>query len=321
MLTVEHDTYNRREVVELDFVPGENVMDYPAAEAIDLILPEVSNVEFVAHGGQKAVYKCMIGQSTYALKVVPMEKEPRRGSNGTHASEIRARVDREVACMKECASPFVVRIGPLDTREFDIEARRFLCFAEEYIEGKTLRSVLQDEGAMPFEDLVRMALNVSSGLAELWGHRKIHRDVKPDNIMKRNSDGNYVLLDMGLVLVLDATSLSRGPVGTLAYFAPEQMDFHNRRSVLGLRSDFFSLGVVMYEMATTKHPFLTKECLSPIDLLRRIRTYSPKSPRELGSYMPQELDTVIMRLIEKRPALRFRTLSQLHDALRSIEGG
>lgn len=292
---------------------------YPTAELLQSTIPEISAVSFLKQGGQKAVFKCRISDVEYALKVVALEDALGVARVASSTTDVAERVRREVACMMECNSDHVVRIGPLGAREVEIDGARFVIFSEELISGVTVRELVEEGGALSTAELVALAQGVSSGLDKLWKRRRVHRDVKPDNIMRRDSTGEYVLLDMGLILDLDASSLSGGLVGTLAYFAPEQIDFRNRRHVLGLRSDFFSLGVVLYEMATTKHPFFDSSVATYPELLRRIQVTAPPTPTELGADIPTELDHVIMRLIEKRPALRFRTVDQLHRALASVE--
>lgn len=297
------------------------MVHYPTAESLESAISEISEVSFLKAGGQKGVFRCKINKVEHALKVVALEDAADGSQAANSATDIAERVRREVECMTDCDSDYVVRIGPLEVREVEIDGARFVVFAEEFILGATGRELLGASGAMLTTELAMLAHDVSSGLEELWKRRRVHRDVKPDNIMRRDSTGRYVLLDMGLILDLDATSLSQGPVGTLAYFAPEQLDFRNRRQVLGLRSDFFSLGVVLYEMATGNHPFLDSSCTAFTELLARIQTASPPSPAEAGAAIPTELDNAIMRLLEKRPALRFRTVEQLHQALACIEGG
>jgi serine/threonine-protein kinase len=112
-------------------------------------------------------------------------------------------------------------------------------------------------------------------------------------------------------------SLSIGPVGTPPYFSPEQFDFSNRRTVMDFRSDLFSLGVTMYEMATGQHPFWTRGETSR-SLFNKITTLNPKPPNEIVPDFPEELSDIIMRMLGKSPHLRYRRCQQLIDALREI---
>ena len=136
--------------------------------------------------------------------------------------------------------------------------------------------------------------------------------------MRRESNGAFVLLDMGLVFDLQDESLSIGPVGTPLYFSPEQLDFNNRRTVMNFRSDLFSLGTVMYEMATGAHPFL-QSAQTSWEVLGNIANMTPRLPRELRPDLPEKLNEIIMRLLAKRPALRYRSIELFQRSLREVE--
>jgi len=109
-------------------------------------------------------------------------------------------------------------------------------------------------------------------------------------------------------------SISIGPVGTPAYFSPEQFDFTNRRTVLDFRSDLFCLGVTMYQMATGQHPFWSPGDTSQA-LYNKITTLVPQPIGGVVSTFPPELEEIIFRLLGKSPHLRYRRCDQLIDAL------
>ena len=103
-----------------------------------------------------------------------------------------------------------------------------------------------------------MSIQMTDDIQALWELGKIHRYIKPGNIMRRTS-GDFVLLDAGRAFDVIGESLSGGfLVGTRIYFSPEQFDYSNRRTGLDFRSDIFALGVTMYEMATGRHPFWSR---------------------------------------------------------------
>jgi len=217
--------------------------------------------------------------------------------------------------MMQCASPHLVKIGPIDLRAVRIGADDLLCFSEERIQGQPIKNLLRpNQRGMSNEDLVKLGLNVGDAIEALWEHGKIHRDIKPGNIMRRDDGGEFVVLDMGLVFDLNDESWSMSPVGTLIYFSPEQMDFANRRQVLDFRSDLFSLGVTMYQLATGVHPFMGN-AQNTWDVLNNIKNLHPVPPNALQPDMPEPLSEVIMRLLAKRPALRYRRVSMMRDAL------
>jgi serine/threonine-protein kinase len=126
---------------------------------------------------------------------------------------------------------------------------------------------------------------------------------------------------MGLVFDLQDASLSVGPVGTPLYFSPEQTDFNNRRTVMNFRSDLFSLGIVLYEMATGRHPFVTPSSHTTWEVLGNISNMNPEQPISHRPDLPQRLNDIIMRLLAKRPALRYRSISLFQQALSEVEAG
>lgn len=144
--------------------------------------------------------------------------------------------------------------------------------------------------------------------------RKVHRDVKPANIMRRYRTGEYVLIDPGYALDMSGPSLTRALAipGTLAYMSPEQTIIDLKR-VLDFRSDLYSLGVVMYEALTGVHPYCAPT-MSEQDILQAIRTAQPVEIPGLavgfdGMWPP------ILRLLKKRPHQRFSAVSALLRAL------
>jgi serine/threonine protein kinase len=158
---------------------------------------------------------------------------------------------------------------------------------------------------------------MSLAIEELWSLGKIHRDIKPSNIMRRSESGDFVLLDTGLAFDVAGESISAGfPVGTAPYFSPEQFDYTNRR-VMDFRSDLFSLGVTLYEVAAGQHPFLSAT-KSIAHLYTKILKFNPPAPSSINTAIPPALDRIILRMMGKSPHLRYRRMAQVHDALSSL---
>ena len=215
--------------------------------------------------------------------------------------------------------PHLVRMGPIGLRSVEIAGEPIIYFSEEFIEGKNLTQYQQETGVLSVEELVRLAFHMSEAINTIWQFSKIHRDIKPSNIMRRDANGEFVLLDMGLVFDLQDASLSVCPVGTPLYFSPEQMDFNNRRTLMNFRSDLFSLGIVLYEMATGGHPFVTPSSTTTWEVLGNIANMNPEPPKLQRPALPQKLNDIILRLLAKRPALRYRSIVLFQRALREVE--
>lgn len=303
-------------------------MPFPNLDASEVqrAVPDAANVAYLASGGQKVVFTCTIGGSHYVLKLLQPNLRPLSPpiAGSAHASEdpislddVTARAQREVQTMKECNCPHLVKIGPIEMRTVNVAGEDLLCFSEELVDGLPLNALLRQNGPLAVAAVVRLGQNMALAIEALWRRQKIHRDIKPGNIMWRRTNGEFVLLDLGLVFDLNDDSYSLGPVGTHIYFSPEQMDFANRRQVLDFRSDLFALGITMYEMATARHPFIANARTS-WDVMNQIRNVQPAPPHRVRTEIPVELSDIIMRLLGKRPSLRFRTIAKLQQALADV---
>lgn len=291
-------------------------------EAIQTAIPEAEDIAYLDKGGQKIVYSCKIDGHPYVLKFMQPTLQPLGNQEGdddasvmpVSLDDVTARARREVATMKQCDSPSLVKIGPIELRSVTINGEALICFSEELIDGQPIKKLLKaNQPGLEPNEVVQLGLEIADAISALWEKQKIHRDIKPGNIMRRTT-GEFVLLDMGLVFDLNDESWSMGPVGTFIYFSPEQMDFDNRRQVLDFRSDLFSLGITMYQLATGVHPFVGG-AQNTWDVLNRIKNTQPDTPHDLNPAINEDISEIIMRLLAKRPALRYRKISMLKDVL------
>ena len=279
------------------------------------LFPDIIDVSPSGQGGQKVVFRARIGNQQLALKfaLLPADFRPDRAE----IDDTILRAKRETAIMQDCTSPHIIKSGPIDLGIASFGGQNVLYFSEEFIEGESLADYLRRHGPLSVPSLLQLGLQMSSAIEELWSLGKIHRDIKPRNIMKRSNGDNFVLLDAGLAFDVGGESISAGfLVGTMAYFSPEQFDYTNRR-VMDFRSDVFSLGVTMYEAATGQHPFLSATMSTP-HLYTKITKFNPPLPSSINPAIPMALDSIILRMMGKSPHLRFRRISQLQQALGSI---
>lgn len=297
-------------------------------DEVQQAVPDAANIQFLGRGGQKVVFSCTIGGERYALKILQPNVQRLGQPAGPDPSaellpldDVTARAQREVATMKECNTPHLVKIGPIEMRNVQIGGEELLCFSEELIDGLPLNTLLQQRGPLPAAEIIRLGQHAATAIGVLWQRGKIHRDIKPGNIMRRHV-GGFVVLDLGFVFDLNDQSFSLGPVGTQVYFSPEQMDFANRRQVLDFRSDLFALGITMYQMATRVHPFVAN-ANSSWDVFNNIRNLQPLPPRQINGAIPESVSDIILRLLGKRPSLRYRSIERLQQALAeaAAEGG
>jgi serine/threonine protein kinase len=284
------------------------------AAAVSTLIPGAANISEIDRGGQKLVFRADIDGKPCALKFLYLSKETEEES--AEIANIQARAAREVEIMKNCDSQYMVKTGPIELQTATINGERVAFFSEELVEGTSLDKIIRSAPLSP-EDTVLLGLQISNAIESLWKLGKVHRDIKPKNIMRR-SDGRFVLLDAGLAFDTTGDSLSHGfVVGTFAYFSPEQFDYSQRR-ILDFRSDQFSLGVTLYEACTGIHPFMpTNATISTI--FSSILKKQPAPPSTLNPKIGDVLDRIILQLLGKSPHLRFRRMDKLIEALESLE--
>jgi eukaryotic-like serine/threonine-protein kinase len=194
----------------------------------------------------------------------------------------------------------------------------------ELLEGETLKHRIA-RGALLADEIVRYAVEITDALTVAHAKGIVHRDIKPANIFlvkMPNGKSQAKVLDFGLAKIelevrggwesrtLDLT-LAGATVGTVAYMSPEQA----RGEPLDMRSDFFSLGVVMYEMATRRVPFEgTTSALTFVQIFNQI----PDPVRDWNESIPRELERLILKLMTKDRRARFQTALELHEALTKL---
>ncbi|MEP6730007.1 MAG: serine/threonine-protein kinase, partial [bacterium] len=189
-------------------------------------------------------------------------------------------------------------------------------FVMPYVRGETLEERITREGPLPLPIALRIAEEVADALEYAHRNGVVHRDIKPANILL--ADGHAYVADFGIAHVISLAAEPRvsGPgvaVGTPAYMSPEQAT--GQGEVDG-RSDIYSLGCVLFEMLGGRPPF---EGNTPREVMGRRVTEPPPSVRTLSPTVPDALERVIARSLEKDPADRYATAGELAHALGEIE--
>ena len=300
------------------------------ADVVNQYLPKFAPVEFVGAGGQKRVFKCNYDRTTWALPLIPVSDDSGQHRDDNDAGlefstdQAITRLRREVDIMKQCNSPHLVKMGPIGVRSLEIDNLSILYFLEEFIDGKNLKQIIA-QGQMAIEEIKKIGIHVTTAIDALWNcgpfHQIIHRDLKPANVIRRADTGDYVVLDVGLAFdILDKSISLPGQVpGTSLYFTPDQLETTKKRQ-MDYRTDMFSLGIILYEAATGKHPFY-RSSMSITDLFKSILHAKPTPVSNIRVNLPDELAKIIMRLLAKRPHLRYRTCELLLTALKEVECG
>jgi eukaryotic-like serine/threonine-protein kinase len=271
-------------------------------------------VDKIGSGGMAVVYRARhraFGE-TFAIKVV----------SGLLAGneEFLARFKNEAIITRRLRHPNAVRVDDLDTTD---DGLPFIVM--EYVDGQSLRKVINTQGAIPVPRALEIARQAASALAAAHELGIVHRDIKPDNILLvPQKDGTDVVkvLDFGIAKVREGSIALEGGytptqtgmiVGTPQYISPEQA-LGMRGDDIDGRADIYSLGVVLYEMLTGELPFHSD---TPMGMMLHHIQSPPRPLREVRADLPiaQTLSDVLLKTLAKDPSRRFQTAADLAQAL------
>jgi eukaryotic-like serine/threonine-protein kinase len=303
LLTAHEKSGRRFEDSAADVAAAMFVAEESSASLIGRKFERYKILSKLGEGGMGEVY---LAQDTtlnrkIALKILPPQftKDPDR---------VR-RFEQEVRTASALNHPNIITIHEVG----QFEDTHFI--ATELIEGATLRERMPAQ-PMRLPEILDIGMQVSAALAAAHTAGIIHRDIKPANIMIRN-DGYAKVLDFGLAKLMDQKSQADmtdpGRVmGTVSYMSPEQA----LGEKLDHRTDIFSLGVVLYEIATGTRPFDGKSDAAIYDA---ILNKAPAPATRANPILPLELDHIIRRALEKDRDLRYQTASDLRADLKRLE--
>jgi serine/threonine protein kinase len=221
-------------------------------------------------------------------------------------TQILERFRQEIVLSRDLAHPNILRVYHLG----ESDGRRYLTM--QWVDGPTLARVIREEGALSESVVVHVGLKIASALEAAHDHKVLHRDIKPSNILLDRS-GEPKLTDFGLARQLDDPRITNPGMflGTPDYVSPEQA----AAEPVDGRTDLYSLGVVLFEMATGRRPF---EGDSIQAVLKKHRTETPPSPRDLRSEISVELSDLILGCLEKSPERRISSARELRTSLQSM---
>jgi serine/threonine-protein kinase len=219
--------------------------------------------------------------------------------------DCRARFKREAQAAAKLNHPNIVTIYEVN----EYQGRPY--FAMEHIEGRALGDVIK-KNELSISEIVELAIGICEGLNKAHQVGILHRDIKPSNIVI-DSDGRPKLLDFGLAIIKgsEKLTLTGSTLGTVGYMSPEQVHGHE----IDHRSDLFSLGVVLYELLTNHNPFKRDNEAATA------KAVSDDIPHPLARYrsdIPQGLQGIIERALEKRAETRYQTAADLASDLKRV---
>jgi len=183
----------------------------------------------------------------------------------------------------------------------------------EYVPGQNLKGLIRQTGQLAVRTAVSLAKQVCEGLSEAHHAGIVHRDLKPSNIMI-DREGIVRIMDFGIARSIETQGITETGVivGTPEYMSPEQTE----DAEIDLRSDIYALGIILYEMVTGRLPF---EGETPIKIAVKQKTEKPRNVRTINPRIPENLDWIIMKCLEKAKDKRFQTAEELYVELDKLE--
>ena len=256
----------------------------------------------LGHGGMATVHlaRDVRHGRTVAIKVLRPDLAQAVGSE---------RFLREINIAAQLQSPHILPM--LESGEAD----GLLYYVMPYVEGDSLRGILEKRGALPPSEAMRLLRDVVDGLAHAHRHQVVHRDIKPDNVMI--AERHAVVMDFGVAKAMSDAKGTTGltsigiSLGTPAYMAPEQAAAD---PFIDHRADIYSVGVLAYEMLAGRPPFAG----SPQAVLSAQIAQAPTPLLQLKPDTPPAIARIVMKCLEKEAANRYQTADELLVAIESL---
>jgi uncharacterized protein (TIGR03067 family) len=275
-------------------------LDPPAKPGQLGTLAHYEIIDLIGRGGMGVVFKAFDRTLNRIVAVKVMA--PELAVNGT----ARERFRREAQAAAAVSHEQVITIHAVE------EAKGLPYLVMQYIHGESLQQKLNREGPLDWMTILRLGKQMADGLAAAHALGLIHRDIKPANILLENGVPRVKITDFGLARAVDDASLTQSGViaGTPQFMSPEQALGERQDH----RTDLFSLGSVLYALCTGRPPFRADTALA---VLKRVAEDTPRPIREINPEIPDWLEAIVAKLMQKHPIDRFQSAAELAQLLES----
>ncbi|AOY77367.1 Stk1 family PASTA domain-containing Ser/Thr kinase [Clostridium formicaceticum] len=258
-------------------------------------------VEKVGGGGMALVYKakCNLLNRYVAVKILRSEF--------TSDKDIIEKFKRESQAAASLSHPNIVNL-------YDVgEEDDIYYIVMEYVKGRTLKEVIKEKGILTLNEIINYTKQIALALQHAHYNHVIHRDIKPHNILI-TEDNRAKVTDFGIAIAASSSTITNmgSVIGSVHYFSPEQA----RGGYIDEKSDLYSLGIVMYEMATGTVPF---EGDSPITVALKHIQQDPVPPSEVYPAISKNLEEIILKLMQKDQASRYQNAQSLIVSLGKLK--
>jgi serine/threonine protein kinase len=291
---LESDLDNQAE----DWPPDQVPLDPPTHPEMLGRIDEFDIEEKIGQGGMGVVFRGF--DRTLNRPVAIKVLAPHLGANAV----ARQRFSREAQAAAAVVHPHVVPIYRVNA-----SARRpYIAMA--LVDGDSLQEQVSRNGPLQTKDVVRVSIQIADGLAAAHRLGLIHRDIKPANVLMEKDVSRVMISDFGLARAIDDVAMTQSGclAGTPHYMSPEQVS----GGELDHRTDLFSVGSLMYFIATGREPFQAEGAFAVIS---KIVCDVPPSPRSVNPDVPESLSRIIEGLLEKKPSNRIQSAAELQQLL------